>query len=206
MGVTNVRECKAARRFVAASAEVGTCPLHSHERYKALYDKLVETARAQAVVVTPEEESDMEASDVEDEVPNVNSDSLPLGTTFRTIHIIQPPNPQHSQPVTSESVASTSSRTFLPRKLSTISSQDRESVQAEEDNEALEAKAEKTTEAEVHAKLLTTTDFDWHPDEDDEEVKDHDPESEALLEKSSQQEQSQCCSVKAKSRYKNTDV
>merc|ERR1712029_186179 len=132
-----------------------------HERYKALYDKLVETARAQAVVVTPEEESDMEASDVEDEVPNVNSDSLPLGTTFRTIHIIQPPNPQHSQPVTSESVASTSSRTFLPRKLSTISSQDRESVQA------------------------------------DEEVKD-DPESEALLEKSSQQEQSNVVQSKPK--------
>lgn len=185
---------------------MGTCPLHSHERYKALYDKLVETARAQAVVVTPEEESDMEASDVEDEVPNVNSDSLPLGTTFRTIHIIQPPNPQqqHSQPVTSESVGSTS-RTFMPRKLSTISSQDRESIQAEEENEDLEAKAgEKTTEAEVHAKLLNTTDFEWHPDENEEvedEVKD-DPESEALLE-SSQQEHNL---VKAKSRYKNTDV
>ena len=180
---------------------MGTCPLHSHERYKALYDKLVETARAQAVVVTPEEESDMEASDVEDEVPNVNSDSLPLGTTFRTIHIIQPPN---SQPVTSESVGSTS-RTFMPRKLSTISSQDRESIQAEEENEDLEAKAgEKTTEAEVHAKLLNTTDFEWHPDENEEvedEVKD-DPESEALLE-SSQQEHNL---VKAKSRYKNTDV
>jgi len=189
------------RRFVAAAAEVGTCPLHSHERYKALYDKLVETARAQAVVVTPEEESDMEASDVEDEVPNVNSDSLPLGTTFRTIHIIQPPNPQqqHSQPVTSESVGSTS-RTFMPRKLSTISSQDRESIQAEEE----ENEGEKTTEAEVHAKLLNTTDFEWHPDEHEEvedEVKD-DPESEALLE-SSQQEHNL---VKAKSRYKNTDV
>ena len=182
---------------------MGTCPLHSHERYKALYDKLVETARAQAVVVTPEEESDMEASDVEDEVPNVNSDSLPLGTTFRTIHIIQPPNPQqqHSQPVTSESVGSTS-RTFMPRKLSTISSQDRESIQAEEE----ENEGEKTTEAEVHAKLLNTTDFEWHPDEhEDEEVEDEvkdDPESEALLE-SSQQEHNL---VKAKSRYKNTDV
>merc|ERR1719189_1092309 len=79
------------RRFVAAAAEVGTCPLHSHERYKLLYEKLVETAKAQAAAA--EEESDMEASDVEDEVPNVNSDSLPLGTTFRTIHIVQPPPP-----------------------------------------------------------------------------------------------------------------
>ena len=89
-----------ARRFVAAAAEVGTCPLHSHDRYKALYEKLVETAKAQAAAA--EEESDMEASDVEDEVPNVNSDSLPLGTTFRTIHIVQPPppNPHPSQPGT----------------------------------------------------------------------------------------------------------
>ena len=87
-----------ARRFVAAAAEVGTCPLHSHDRYKALYEKLVETAKAQAAAA--EEESDMEASDVEDEVPNVNSDSLPLGTTFRTIHIVQPPppNPHPPQP------------------------------------------------------------------------------------------------------------
>ena len=184
---------------MAAAAEVGTCPLHSHERYKALYDKLVETARAQAVVVTPEEESDMEASDVEDEVPNVNSDSLPLGTTFRTIHIIQPPNPQNQQ-VTSESVGSTS-RTFMPRKLSTISSQDRESVQIEEEKE--EEESSKTTEAEVHAKLLNTTDFEWHPDEnenekEENEEEDKDPESEALLESSA--------SIKAKSRYKNTDV
>ena len=89
-----------ARRFVAAAAEVGTCPLHSHDRYKALYEKLVETAKAQAAAA--EEESDMEASDVEDEVPNVNSDSLPLGTTFRTIHIVQPPppNPHPPQPGT----------------------------------------------------------------------------------------------------------
>ena len=95
----------------------------------------------------------------------------------------------------------------MPRKLSTISSQDRESIQEEEENEDLEAKAgEKTTEAEVHAKLLNTTDFEWHPDEhEDEEVEDEvkdDPESEALLE-SSQQEHNL---VKAKSRYKNTDV
>ena len=89
-----------ARRFVAAAAEVGTCPLHSHDRYKALYEKLVETAKAQAAAA--EEESDMEASDVEDEVPNVNSDSLPLGTTFRTIHIVQPPPPNPTQPSSSE--------------------------------------------------------------------------------------------------------
>ena len=74
--------------------------MHSHDRYKALYEKLVETAKAQAAAA--EEESDMEASDVEDEVPNVNSDSLPLGTTFRTIHIVQPPppNPHPPQPGT----------------------------------------------------------------------------------------------------------
>ena len=99
---------------MAAAAEVGTCPLHSHERYKALYEKLVETAKAQAAAA--EEESDMEASDVEDEVPNVNSDSLPLGTTFRTIHIVQPP----PAPVP------VSRPPFIPRKLSTISSQDRD--------------------------------------------------------------------------------
>ena len=187
---------------MAAAAEVGTCPLHSHERYKALYDKLVETARAQAVVVTPEEESDMEASDVEDEVPNVNSDSLPLGTTFRTIHIIQPPNPPQQPQVTSEA-ASTSSRTFMPRKLSTISSQDRESIQVEADEDSVVENGAKTTEAEVHAKLLNTTDFDWHPDEEDDN-EEKDPESEALLDKS--EAEKSVSIVKAKSRYKNTDV
>merc|ERR1712223_1009240 len=106
-----------ARRFVAAAADLGTCPLHSHERYKMLYDKLVETAKAQAAVVTPEEESD-----VEDDVPNVNSDSLPLGTTFRTIHVLQ--NQTQNQP----NLVTEPKPTFMPRKLSTISSQDRESI------------------------------------------------------------------------------
>merc|ERR1712223_1994515 len=114
-----------ARRFVAAAAEVGTCPLHSHDRYKALYEKLVETAKAQAAAA--EEESDMEASDVEDEVPNVNSDSLPLGTTFRTIHVLQN-QPQIQEP----------KPTFVPRKLSTISSQDRESIPNIDEEEAEE--------------------------------------------------------------------
>lgn len=133
-----------------------------------MYDKLVETAKAQAAVVTPEEESDMEASDVEDEVPNVHSDSLPLGTTFRTIHLVQQEKEEQKPKIT-------------PRKLSTISSQ--------EENEA------KTTEAEVHAKLLNTTDFEWHP-----EQKDEDPESEALL--SAEQENK----ATVTSRYKNTHV
>ena len=87
-----------------------------------LYDKLVETAKAQAAVVTPEEESDMEASDVEDDVPNVNSDSLPLGTTFRTIHVLQNQTQNQANLVTEPKP------TFMPRKLSTISSQDRESI------------------------------------------------------------------------------
>ena len=187
------------RRFVAAAADLGTCPLHSHERYKLLYDKLVETARAQAAVVTPEEESDMEASDVEDEVPNVNSDSLPLGTTFRTIHILQ--QPPESEPKLFP--ASSSHPTgFFPRKLSTISSQDRESIPniEEEVEEVKPEKSEnsaKTTEAEVHAKLLNTTDFEWHPDPEesgkdpeesgkDPEESGKDPESEALLGDSSE--------------------
>ena len=95
-----------------------------------LYDKLAETARAQAAVVTPEEESDMEASDVEDEVPNVNSDSLPLGTTFRTMYV------QDQQQMLAGNNGQTHLKlqeepklpTFIPRRLSTISSQDRESI------------------------------------------------------------------------------
>ena len=70
----------------------------------------------------------------------------------------------------------------------------------------------KTTEAEVHAKLLNTTDFEWHPDPQEEE---QDLESEALL---SQEHKSRSgdndsstttttdAAIKAKSRYKNTDV
>jgi len=180
------------RRFVASAADLGTCPLHSHERYKLLYDKLAETARAQAAVVTPEEESDMEASDVEDEVPNVNSDSLPLGTTFRTIYVQDQQgfagNGQNLKLQEEPKLPS-----FIPRRLSTISSQDRESIPNidEEQEELAETEPEmglglqpempedpllpkpdtevvkvnKTTEAEVHdAKLLNQTDFEWHPD------------------------------------------
>merc|ERR1711971_1096970 len=183
------------RRFVASAADLGTCPLHSHERYKLLYDKLAETARAQAAVVTPEEESDMEASDVEDEVPNVNSDSLPLGTTFRTMYVqdqqmLAGNNGQTHLELQEEPKLPT----FIPRRLSTISSQDRESIPNidEEQEELAESeqpdmglglqpempedpllpkpdtevvKVNKTTEAEVHdAKLLNQTDFEWHPD------------------------------------------
>ena len=227
------------RRFVAAAADLGTCPLHSHERYKLLYEKLVETAKAQAAVVTPEEESDMEASDVEDEVPNVNSDSLPLGTTFRTIHVLQN-QPQIQEP----------KPTFVPRKLSTISSQDRESIpnideeEAEELEDTLpdddhrsevaqsgcepEVEENKTTEAEVHAKLLNQTDFEWHPDSDEDdhgtlpsvdanlasEASCNDPESEALLSQEPKSEIDtsklpQTTAVKPArigSRYKNTHV
>lgn len=175
-----------ARRFVAAAAEVGTCPLHSHDRYRALYDKLVETARAQAA---PDEESDMEASDVEDETPNVNSDSIPLGTTFRTIHLIQ-------QPVHEPPADPPPGILFLPRKLSTISSQDRESIPNIEDEEAEAVQEENATiEAEVHAKHdpLKTTDFEWHPDDDPEEEEEEEhPEARALLLK--------------ESRYRNTDL
>ena len=148
-----------------------------------LYDKLAETARAQAAVVTPEEESDMEASDVEDEVPNVNSDSLPLGTTFRTIYVQDQQgfagNGQNLKLQEEPKLPS-----FIPRRLSTISSQDRESIPNidEEQEELAETEPEmglglqpempeedpllpkpdtevvkvnKTTEAEVHdAKLL----------------------------------------------------
>lgn len=148
-----------ARRFVAAAAEVGTCPLHSHERYKALYEKLVETAKAQAAAA--EEESDMEASDVEDEVPNVNSDSLPLGTTFRTIHIVQPPPPNPTQPSSTSGISGRPN--FIPRKLSTISSQDRESIPNIEEEEADDEAVEATTEAEVHAKLLSQSSGDEPP-------------------------------------------
>ena len=163
-------------------------------RYKLLYDKLAETARAQAAVVTPEEESDMEASDVEDEVPNVNSDSLPLGTTFRTMYVqdqqqmLAGNNGQNLKLQEEPKLP-----TFIPRRLSTISSQDRESIPNidEEQEELAETEPEmglglqpempedpllpkpdtevvkvnKTTEAEVHdAKLLNQTDFEWHPD------------------------------------------
>jgi hypothetical protein len=45
-----------ACRIITAAAEVGACPLHSHAKYKALYDKLAESSH---------EESDMEASDAD---------------------------------------------------------------------------------------------------------------------------------------------
>ena len=121
----------------------------------------------------------------------------------------------------------------IPRKLSTISSQDRESIPNIEEEQEVEdldqaevslglqqetevpllPKQEvetasgssdpknKTTEAEVHAKLLNQTDFEWHPDSDSDHehnsaleaemvaseagIEDsvNDPESEALLSK-----------------------
>ncbi len=43
-------------RIINAAAEVGACPLHSHEKYKALYEKLAESSH---------EESDMEPSDAD---------------------------------------------------------------------------------------------------------------------------------------------
>merc|ERR1711956_153199 len=124
---------------------------------------------------TPEEESDMEASDVEDEVPNVNSDSLPLGTTFRTIYVQDQQgfagNGQNLKLQEEPKLPS-----FIPRRLSTISSQDWESIPNidEEQEELAETepgmglqpemledpllpksdtevvKVNKTTEAEVH--------------------------------------------------------
>ena len=176
----------------------------------------------------------MEASDVEDEVPNVNSESLPLGTTFRTIHIVQPPPPVAPQPAPNLGGASAphnSSRGFVPRKLSTISSQDRESIpNIEEEDDAFEEDnlGPATVEAEVHAKLLsqssgddpparqlppssgdnlpsasaTTTDFEWKPDTEPDE-----PETQALL--SDEQKQATASSIKIttkSSRYRNTDV
>ncbi len=47
---------KIETRIITAAAEVGSCPLHSHEKYKALYEKLAESSH---------EESDMEPSDAE---------------------------------------------------------------------------------------------------------------------------------------------
>jgi hypothetical protein len=43
-------------RLISAAAEVGACPLHSHEKYQALYEKLAESSH---------EESDMEPSDAD---------------------------------------------------------------------------------------------------------------------------------------------
>ena len=183
-----------------------------------MYDKLVETAKAQAAVVSPEEESDMEASDVEDDVPNVNSDSLPLGTTFRTIHLLQQAQPQDQGHHEHVGRLPSGSGGFVPRKLSTISSQDRESVQIPEiEEEPEDNELAKTTEAEVHAKLLNTTDFEWHPENELEEPRD--PESEALLSPSSADaeksdsaagapgaEPSETLQKKPPSRYKNTHV
>ena len=106
--------------------------------------------------------------------------------------------------------------------------------QLEEDLEAasinyVEVKEEnKTTEAEVHAKLLNQTDFEWHPDSDEDdhgtlpsvdanlasEASCNDPESEALLSQEPKSEIDtsklpQSTAVKPArigSRYKNTHV
>ncbi len=231
-----------ARRFVAAATELGTCPLHSHQRYRALYDKLVETAAAQA---EEEEESDMEASDAEED-EHANSESLPLGTTFRTLHLVPAPAPApvQAQAGPSLSMANHGRTAFIPRKLSTISSQDRESIpniEEDEDGEVFEAAkpaevaeaAEATTSVEVHSKSeppvpvpvsdpereklvkVKTTDFEWHPDDkEDEEPQ----ETSALLEKDESDSKindanSQTTSetknlppVRTASRYRNTDV
>ena len=88
----------------------------------------------------------------------------------------------------------------------------------------------KTTEAEVHAKLLNQTDFEWHPDAPDADVPDPDdaglaseasineegiadPESEALLSQEPNSEidtsklpQTVIKPARIGSRYKNTHV
>lgn len=83
-----------ARRFVAATTELGQCPLHAKSlstapRGQRIYDQLVEHNRCDEEQEV-EEESDMEASDAEyndgDGIEDDGeSDGIPLGTTFRTV-------------------------------------------------------------------------------------------------------------------------
>jgi hypothetical protein len=151
----------------------------------------------------------MEASDGEDEVP-VHSDSLPLGTTFRTVLL---PSPQQNPAAAGFQKPN---RTFMPRKLSTISSQDRESIPNIDEEEAVDDAFEEpsdTIKAEIHSKYTTnasasaepekskstTTDFEWHPEPEaeDDEIS---PETRALLSKKSEDAKNE------RSRFKNTDV
>ena len=80
------------RRLIAATAELGQCPLHTAVQLRQVYGKLAELSNAAAnrgagdeddEVV--EEESDMEASDADDDEEEEDpvSDGMPLGTTFR---------------------------------------------------------------------------------------------------------------------------
>lgn len=104
------------------------CPVHTAEyvaalngHYRSLYNKLMESH-------PDDEESDMEASDAEID-DEAHSDSMPLGTTYLTLR-------QHLQPVQNQAEIMASinpaqrlpptgrlTAGFVPRKLSTISSQ-----------------------------------------------------------------------------------
>jgi len=83
-----------ARRFVAATTELGQCPLHAKAHGAApkgqrIYNRLV-VNNGDDEDEDVEEESDMEASDAEyndgDGIEDDGeSDGIPLGTTFRTV-------------------------------------------------------------------------------------------------------------------------
>ena len=89
------------RRLIAATAELGQCPLHTAVQLRQVYGKLAELSNP----VDPdggqeqdevEEESDMEASDAEDDDDDLEedpvSDGMPLGTTFRNVQTQQQQN------------------------------------------------------------------------------------------------------------------
>jgi len=119
-----------ARGFIAAAAELGQCPLHSHHlnpqqlQLRAnVYGKLAELSQEAAAAEEVEEESDMEASDADDddeEEEDPVSDGLPLGTSFRSM----PPPPAKVKPSSAAGKSSSSGGRFsnlIPRKLSQIS-------------------------------------------------------------------------------------
>ena len=125
-----------ARRFVAATAELGQCPLHSRSnnaqpfRNTNIYGKLAELSQEEEEV---EEESDMEASDAEDDEPV--SEGLPMGATFRTT---LPKRPSRLS-------------NLIPRKLSSLSSGKSEKVERpeEEVNETTPLRNDQQTAAQV---------------------------------------------------------
>jgi len=109
------------RRLIAATTELGQCPLHTAVQLRQVYGKLAELSNEAAAAgggvhsvgkgvpeedEEVEEESDMSDSEADDEpvAEDPASDGMPLGTTFRNL---QQPHRNSSS--------------WIPRKLSQIS-------------------------------------------------------------------------------------
>ena len=128
------------------------CPVHSADylaalngRYRTLYNKLIESNQE-------DEESDMEASDPEDEAEAAaTSDHLPLGTTFRSVAAAA------QQPLLLQTQPRLAASNTASRKLSTISSKDSNREDEDEDGNNFEAAAAASEVKETTTAVIERT-------------------------------------------------